>query len=94
MKGEQVHQQLSFTNTERLQCAWHCARHWGSTVNKTDVIPAAGAADGDNSCHLLTTRRVPGYFVYFGSLSMTTTLPSEDFIPVFYLRKWEHREVK
>lgn len=75
MKGEQVHQQLSFTNTERLQCAWHCARHWGSTVNKTDVVPAAGAADGDNCCHLLATHRVPGY-----TFAIILSLPSLQFL--------------
>lgn len=43
----------------------------GSTVNKTDMIPARETDYGDKSYHLSTTCHVVRYFVYFGSLSMT-----------------------
>ena len=63
-------------------------------MNETGLIPTGEATDGDKSSHLLTIHCVPVYFVYFDSLNMTTVLSSGDFIPIFYLGRLEHREVK
>ena len=52
------------------------------------------AADGGNSSHLLTIHCVSVSFVCLDLLNMTTTLSSGDFIPIFYLGRLEHREVK